>query len=318
MPINNPTATIFSVAPDSSLNGATVQQVTAIPLTLATGYVYSIVVTAQVGPKTYLFAYGRGLAAADVFECSAVAPFLVQTTIKLPIGMAKDMLNVFTLGNQTYLSVYAAEKGIFQIYAVNADLSLSRPYEFYRNHELALTQDFSTLAFFTQFGQVVALGYREDTGYVAAYTVSIVATSTDGILPLLMTPVWSHAWAPGWTRFAFFQFGGEQFFLKTNVKKLNVNIDHVLDTLSAGTAEVGTLLQKQLPDALKLTNVAPLLLNAVDPWFVTYIESNGDATLNRIHSDCLGWTQGASFTAPTIRATVTPVVVGGKTFLIFI
>jgi hypothetical protein len=125
-------------------------------------------------------------------------------------------------------------------------------------------------------------------------------------------------WAPGWTRFSFFQLGGEPFFLKTNVKKLNVNIDHVLDTLSAGTAEVGTLLQNQLPDALKLTNVEPLLLNAADPWFVTYIASTGIATLNRIHADCLGWTKGAGFKAPTGCATLSTVVVNGKTLLIFI
>jgi hypothetical protein len=307
-------ATVFSVTPDASLNSATVQQTGAISLDTK----YSVLMTAQVGPKTYLFAYSPSLAAADVFECSAVAPFLTPAKTKLAIGEAKDMLNVFTLGNQTYLSVYTAKNGVFQIYAVNADLSLSKSYEFYRNHELALSQNFSTLAFFTQFGQIVALGYRQDTGYVATYTVATVATSTGGVPPLLMAPVWSHMWAPGWTRFAFFQLGGEPFFLKTNVKKLNVNIDHVLDTLSAGTTEVGTLLQNQLPDALKLTNVALLLLNAADPWFVTYIASTGAATLNRIHSDCLGWTQGASFKAPTGSATVTPVVVGGKTFLIFI
>ena len=120
------------------------------------------------------------------------------------------------------------------------------------------------------------------------------------------------------TRFAFFLLGGEPFFLKTNTKKLNVNIDHVLDTLASGTTEVGTLLQNQLPDALKITNVEPLLLGNADPWFVTYISPTGAATLNRIHADCLGWTQGASFKAPNGSTTVTPLTAGGQTLLVFI
>jgi hypothetical protein len=306
-------ATVFSAALGASLSAANVKQLGVAELAGE----YSIVAPLLVNNSPYLIAYNPAAATADVYEVTASAPYLSLSKTKLAIGKVKDKLNVFTLGNLPYLSVYTAKNGVFQVYSVGRDLSLSKPYEFYRNHELALSQNFSTLKFFVQFGQVIALGYRDD-GYVATYTASIVNTSPAGYPPLLLTPVWSHMWAPGWTRFAFFSLGGELFFLKTNTKKLNVNIDHVLDTLSSGTTEVGTLLQNQLPDALKITNVEPLLMGNSDPWFVTYISSTGAATLNRIHSDCLGWTQGASFKAPTGGTTVTPLLAGGQTLLVFI
>ena len=310
---SKPTATVFSVALGSSLTDANVTQLGSA--TLAADY--SVIEHLTVNNNTYLIAYDPSSANADVYQVTATAPYLSLSKTRLAIGQAKDKLNVFTLGNLPYLSVYTAKNGVFQVYAVGSDLSLSKPYEFYRNHELALSQNFSTLKFFLQFGQVVALGYRDD-GYVGMYTASIVSTSPAGLPPLLMIPVWAHMWAPGWTRFAFFQLGGEPFFLKTNTKKLNVNIDHVLDTLASGTAEVGTLLQDQLPDALKITNVEPLLLGNADPWFVTYISSTGAATLNRIHADCLGWTQGASFKSAAGSTTVTPVLAGEQTLLVFI
>jgi hypothetical protein len=112
-------------------------------------------------------------------------------------------------------------------------------------------------------------------------------------------------WAQGWTRFAFFQFGGENFFLKTNTWKPNVNIDHVLDDLAAGTAEVGSYLT--LANAQRLDIVQPFSLGHGDPYFVSYMRSNGQLTLNRFHSDCLGWTTVASLTSKVGAAHVVPV-----------
>jgi hypothetical protein len=167
---------------------------------------------------------------------------------------------------------------------------------------------------------MVVLGYSMKTGYVAIYTASVTPVSaTPGTPPLLMLPVWAHPWAPGWTRFAFFQFGGENFFLKTNVAdpaKLNVNIDHIFDTLSAGTVEVGSHLP--LADALDLSNVEPFTLGDGDPYFVAYISKSGSATLSRFHSDGLGWTPVAKFNAQAGAGVVTPVATAdGKLFLVF-
>jgi hypothetical protein len=307
-------AEILAVAPCEKVDKLITEQVGKPALRAK----HTSITPVSVNGQIYLFAYNRAQNYFDVYEFTPAAPWLTAVKAKPAIGKAKDIINAFTLGNLPYICVYTAKNGVFEIYSVANDLSFSQPYKFYRNHELAVSQHFTTLKPFTQFGQIAFLGYRGDTGYVAMYTVGMAATSpAPDVPPLLMLPVWSHPWAPGWTRFAFFQFGGEPFFLKTNTKVLNVNIDHILDTMAAGTAEVGTLLQAQLPDALRITHVEPFALGNGEPYFVTYISSSGAATLNRIHSDCLGWTQVAKFNAPDKSAVIAPVAVGNKVFLIF-
>jgi hypothetical protein len=281
---------------------------------------YSSLTPTMVAGQSYLLGYNPAQDCLDVYQFQPSAPWLTPAAAKPVIGEGKDIVNAFTLGNQPYVSVYTAENGVFEVYCIDSGLSLSKPYVFYRNHELAVSKGFTTVKAFTQLAQVVILGYNMKTGYVAMYTASITPVSAaPGTPPLLMLPVWAHPWAPGWTRFAFFQFGGENFFLKTNVAdptKLNVNIDHILDTLSAGTVEVGSHLP--LADALDLSNVEPFTLGDGDPYFVAYISKSGSATLNRFHSDCLGWTPVAEFNAQAGAAVVTPVTTAdGKLFLVF-
>lgn len=153
--------------------------------------------------------------------------------------------------------------------------------------------------------------------------IGITPTSpAPGQIPLVMLPIWSHPWAPGWTRFAFFQFGGENFFLKTNIgnpkntKVKNVNIDHVLDNISTGTVEVVAM---SLPDYNNLTNVEPFTMGSGDPYFVTYLSKSGAVTLNRFHGDCLGWSQVASLNAPAAATLVVPIATsGGQRFFLFV
>jgi hypothetical protein len=280
---------------------------------------YASLTPLTVAGETYLLGYHPDAATFDVYGFDGKHGGLKPVKAKPHVGKAQDIVNVFTRGNQPYVCMYAAKKGIFETYAVGDDLTFSpKPYRFYRNHELAVSHGFTTLKPFTQYGQVAGfLGYREDTGYVAIYTVSVAVASAPGVPPLLMLPVWAHPWAAGWTRFAFFSLGGVPFFLKTNVKALNVNIDHVLDTLPNGTAEIGTELQDQLPDALKLTNVEPFTLAHGEPYFVTYLAGTGAATLNRFHADCLGWSKLAEFKAPAHAKVVTPVQAGDQAYLIF-
>jgi hypothetical protein len=308
------TAVVFGVTPGNKTDTLVVKELGKAPLSGS----YTSLVALPVNDQVHLLAYGPAQDHLDIYAFTPAKPWLKSVAGKPNIGKGKDIINAFTLGNLPYVSAYTAKNGMFETYSIATDLTISKPYQFYRNHELAISHGFSTVKFFTQFGQMAFLGYRADTGYVAMYTLNVTVSSpAPGAPPLLMLPVWSHPWAPGWMRFAFFQFGGEPFFLKTNVKILNVNIDHVLDTLSAGTAEVGTLLQAQLPDALKITNVEPFTLANGEPYFVTYMSGTGAATLNRIHADCLGWTEVARFEAPKNSSVVTPVSVGGQLFLIF-
>ncbi len=120
---------------------------------------------------------------------------------------------------------------------------------------------------------------------------------------LLANPVWDHRWATGWTRFAFFSLGGEVFFLKTNTKYPKVNIDHVLDNPTDGTAEVAT--EMDLTDAQDLTVVQPLALDNGHPYFVAY-RPDGLSVLYRIHSDCRGWTSVGTTTTPANASAIVP------------
>lgn len=265
--------------------------------------------------QTYLLGFKPAAGELDVYEFKAAAPWVKVAPTKLKVEPDKDILNAFTLGNRPYLSTYTAKNGISDIYALGDDLSLSPPLRYFRNREPAISKNFTTVKFFTNFGKVVMLGYDSASGQLGAYTLGVIASSPGGIPPLAMTPEWSHQWAAGWTRFAFFQFGGSNFFLKTNTAKPNVNIDHLHAVLSAGTVEVGTRLA--LRDAQTLSQVEPFVLDHGDPYFVTYLKTTGQVTLNRFWSDCLGWTTVAKLIAPANAGVVAPITLAdGKVFLL--
>lgn len=297
---------ILSIRSTSAKNTLTVSAAASVTLSQS----YSTLLPVRVGARVYVIAYSKSVAACDVYLFAPGAEWLKPSGIQMIVGVGKDILNAFTLGNAPYLCTYTAQDGVFTTYGVRDDLSLSKPYVFYRSHELAISKGFSTIKFFTQLGQVVFLGYNQTNGYVATYTASVTPVSPiPGELPLVMLPIWSHPWAPGWVRFAFFQFGGENFFLKTNIgnpKNINVNIDHVMDVLTAGTAEVGT--QLNLVKAADLTHIEPLTLDG-DPYFAAYLSGTGELTLYRFHSDCRGWTAVASYNAPAGASVMTPIAV---------
>jgi hypothetical protein len=108
--------------------------------------------------------------------------------------------------------------------------------------------------------------------------------------------------------------GGGAFFLKTNVKWPNVNIDHILDDPSQGTVEMGTHLR--LDDAPNLNMVRPFYLDDVEPYFVTYM-NDGSTTVNRFHSDCKGWTNVARCQTVAGATHLVPIQ-EGKRFLLFV
>ena len=281
-------------------------------------YVSLTPLTAQ--GSRYLLGFDPNADAIDVYSFSASAPFLKKVASKMNTAKGRNILNVFYLGTVPYLVMYTAKNGVFEVYVINDDLSLSaKPYKFFRNHELALSQGFTTVKPFVRQGQVAFLGYRDDTGYVALYTAAVIpAVAADATkAPILMLPVWAHQWAKGWTRFALFQFGGANFFLKTNTWKPNVNIDHIQDQLSAGTVEVASLVGAEattgqlqdLKDAQSLTTCAPFTFGGGDPYFATYLAKTGEITLNRFRGDCLGWTTVASLNGKQGGKLLTPVSV---------
>lgn len=305
------TATLYQVETADQANSL---KVTEIARPVGDWNQYASLSTATVGNRVYLLGFKAATGVLDVYEFTVAAPW-AKVTGAIQVGAEKDIVNTFTLGNHAHIAVYKAKNGIFEIYALGDDLSLSAPLQYYRNHEPAITKNFTTVKFFTNFGQVVMLGYDTASGYVASYTLGMIATSPSGVPPIAVTPAWSHMWAPGWTRFAFFQFGGANFFLKTNTAKPNVNIDHMNDVLNMGTVEVGSKLN--LPDAQTLNNVEPFLLGAGDPYFVTYSKATGQVVLYRFRSDCMGWIAVGKVTSQINAGLVTPVTVpDGKVFLL--
>jgi hypothetical protein len=289
---------------------------------------YASLTPVTVKGATYLLGFNSASEALDVYALSAKSPYLTVAKPKPKIGKGRDILNLFVLGGAPYLVMYTAKNGVFEVYAIADDFSLSPvPYKFFRNHELAVSKGFTTVKCFVCQGQVAFLGYDNKSGYVGLYSASAIPASAADKKkpPVQMGPVWAHVWAQGWNRFAFFQFGGATFFLKTNTWKPNVNIDHVSDALAQGTVEVGSLVGAEgstgqlqdLKDAQKLTHCEPFVLGH-DPYFVAYISSSGAMTLNRFHGDCLGWTTEASLKAQARGTAVAPVAKSAESVLLIV
>jgi hypothetical protein len=264
------------------------------------------------GGQTYLIGYNRRRSALDAYQIIEGPPWITRAMSHPKVGSGFDSIEPFVIGNRPHLACYTSESGLFKLFSFGDGLSVSEPYEYYRTREPAPTVGFTTVKSFTCFGQVLLLGYDIDDGRVAMYKVSVTATSPPAIPPLRISHVWAHQWSKGWTRFAFFQFGGETFFLKTNVVHQNVNIDHVLDDLS-GTAEVGTHLD--LWHAKQLHTVQPFSMENGDPYFVTY-ERTGEITLNRFHGNCLGWSRAGTYKSIEGATHVVPTRAKGRLLLL--
>jgi hypothetical protein len=265
-----------------------------------------------VGDRAHLLAYDKTRGGLDVFQLLDSTPWLSKLSLTSKIDSGFDVIEPFVIGNQHHLMCYDSKAGAFEFLGLTDEFSLSKPYRYFRDREPSATLGFTTLKAFVAFGQLGILGYNFDDGHVVMFRLSVRTTSPTGVPPLSLNPVWSHYWAKGWTRFAFFQFGGENFFLKTNVLKPNVNIDHVLDDLS-GTVPVGSHLNLEAAERLGI--VRSLDLSDEGPHFITY-QKTGETTLNRIRSDCLGWTTVASFKSKENAAHVVPLKVGGKAMML--
>ena len=213
----------------------------------------------------------------------------------LQIEQNADLINTFTLGNNAYVLSYTRASGTFQVRQLFDTLSLGKALPFRRTHEPGVTAGFTTIGVFDQGNRVAFMGYDHESGRVAIFDAATTARGQDGGPPIAIQGAWSHMWATGWTRFAFFALGDETFFLKTNDIWHNVNIDHINRNHELGTNEVAT--RMTLVDAYDISLVAPLTLGHGDPYFVAY-KPDGRAVVYRIHGDCTGWTAVAEFIAP--------------------
>jgi hypothetical protein len=305
---------IYSIKPTA--NGVAVDRVWAQGASgIAAGY--TALATVPVGATTALFAYNKATQSAEVYTLDGSAPWARLASARPELsGPAWDNLTSFVLGNEPYLMAYEREHGTFGFFHVARDLALSAPYSFSAPRNTP-TQGFSTVAVYSSLGQTTFTGYSFDTGTVANFNLSVIASSRDGVPPLLAQNVWYHQWAKGWTRFAFFQLGGANFFFKINTAKLNVNIDHMQDNPALGSVEVGSYLQEQLPDALAITSTAHVPWSNGEPHLLSYIASSGATAVYRIHADCQGWTKLHTGTTEKHAAQVIPYRIGGASYALF-
>jgi hypothetical protein len=312
----SPTPTLYSIAP-SDAAGLTVTQVwqQAADGPLPAGATHIRPMDAD-GSSYLVCASGSG--GASAVRVDSGDPFVEAAQSSLNLGGPWDAIEPFVLGNAPYLMTYGKESGEISVYPVGPGLTTATPYQFFRKRPPGITSGFDMLTPVVVLGSVYLLGYAYKTGDVRAYSLSVTATnppSVPGTPPLVAQPVWDHQWAPNWTRFAFFQFGGEVFFFKINDGKLNVNIDHLQDTPALGTVEVGSLLQGQLPDALEIDQMRAFYLGG-DPYLLAY-KTSGATDLYRVRGDCQGWTKQASLTTVEGATQIVPYSVGQQTFALF-
>lgn len=277
---------------------------------------YSSMAVLEVVGRQVLLGYDKEKQSCDTYELSASGPWVtpVPNNLKLHSKTGWDIIEPFVIGDQPHLCCYRKEDGEFALYPVNDDLTVHYPL-YFRHPRHPLTPNLTMVKPREALGQVFITGYDTVHGFVNNWTVSVTATSDGKHPPLAMEVVWAHQWAKGWTRFAWFTWGGQNFFLKTNTWKPNVNIDHMSSVLSQGSSEVGSHLD--LKDAQTLDIVHPFYVGKGDPYFLTYIASSGATTLNRVHGDCMGWTTVADETTATGASHIVPWRTGEKNFLVY-
>jgi len=277
---------------------------------------YTAMTGITVGNVPYLCAYNATSGGTDLYAISETTPLLTLVDSRIDLSDGPwEKLTTFILGNVTYLLTYRAKDGMFGFYSLSADLTASPPYLFYFARNTP-TVGFTDIAAISSLGQQYVLGYNFADGTVATFSVSVVNQSTGGVPPLNAINLWFHHWAKNWTKFAFFQMGGANFFFKINTGKLNVNIDHLNDNPALGTVEVGSWLQGLMPDALRVTHTAIVPWAGGDPYLMTYLGDSGLTTLLRIHANCQGWTTVATVTGTTEATLAVAFAVGDHPFIL--
>jgi hypothetical protein len=276
---------------------------------------YTNLIALEVEKKSYLVGYRADRDNAEAFEIGPDASPFTKVPAGLSLGSGWDAISPFVLGNRPYLMCYRRQTGGFGFFELHDDFSVSKPYHWGHPRDPGLSVGFTTVKPIVCLGLVYFLGYNFDNGNVVLYSLSVTSTSAAiNVPPLTAHHLWQRSWAQGWTRFAFFRLGGENFFLKTNTWRPNVNIDHIQDNPVDGTAEVAT--EMDLQDSQSLDICEAFTLGHGEPYFAAYKKS-GETVLYQFHADCQGWTPVAS--GPTVEnaSHIVPIIFAGRTNLLF-
>jgi len=252
------------------------------------------------------------------YKLTSSPPFVTPITSNFRLLNPCDILKPFVIGGQQHLIAYRAQQGELSFHRVNPNLTLSKPYQYHRLRSPGLTTGWTLLQPLTYMNMVYYVTYDIKSGAVEMFNVHVTATSEEDVPPLQTLNVWSWTWAHGWTHFAFFEFGGENFFFKINVDTPNVNIDHLNLDPNLRSNEVCTQQGKQLPEnqdpGLMVRSFS--MLNG-SPYLMAYLPAEGKTTCFRVNSDCRGWTQVAQAKTVADSSDIVTYRIGDRSFALF-
>ena len=253
------------------------------------------------------------------YTLSATAPYVTPVTSNFDLGGPCDVLKPMVIGGVQHVVAYRAKSGKLSFHRVNADMTLSKPYVYYRLRSPGYTADWTMMETITYLNMVYYVSYDAKSGAVELFNVNVTATGDGETPPLQSLNVWSWQWAHDWTHFAFFQLGGENFFFKINIgPSPNVNIDHLCLDPNLRSNEVCTLMNKQMPNNQDPTLIVrALILDDGAPYLVNYLPAAGATIFYRVHADCQGWSNAASLTTVASASDIVTWRIGGQSFALF-
>ena len=238
----------------------------------------------------------------DIYENTTSSDdfFSLQASSKLDETI--DFLEAFTIAGNIYFIGYATDSAYIHFYALQADFSLNLVYSGYIGSGYTMIKPLSYR------NSIFFLAYNHTNGAVSKY--QIMSTSTH---PVYINETWSDTWAQQWHRFAFFQFGGENFFIKANTSHKKVNIDHLMDDLVEGSHPV---LNESAPtymlDAITAVSFQDQHGNA----FIVVAQKSGELSINEIFPSCMGWKEQFSSNELTSINAVLPLNIDNDQYLL--
>lgn len=274
-------------------------------------------------PASLLEALGQGIATSAVLSRDSVdySLFYVAASKKLlmfshdpqalltPVAAvsvpeALDYLDVFYLGGAPYIATYAKASSYLNLYRLNADNSLTPV------HNQYVGSGFTMMHVLPYRDTTCVVLYNGTTGDCVKYQLAV--PPYDG---LSLTQVWSDVWAKTWGHFTFFEFGGENFFLKINQQHEKVNIDHFMDDPDEGSHPV---LSKDADNSLLSSSVLAGFQGPEGQAYFLNYQYNGSLSLNSIYPNCLGWWPLASQTVSTGGTVLHPFTTAAANYLLIL
>ena len=237
----------------------------------------------------------------DIYENTATKGSYFVAKNNTKVTDAIDCLEAFTLGGNVYFSAYSTDSGNIEFYALQTDFSLTPAYA-----GGGINSGYTVVKPLQYRGAVFFLAYNSAKGAVSKYQITEIKST------ISISQTWSDRWAEQWMRFAFFQFGGENFFIKTNMHYKKVNIDHLMDDLNEGSHPVlDEIAPSYMKEAIDVKTFSDKYGNA----FFAVAQSDGDISVNQVHPNCLGWTEQCS-TSLTAASSMLPYQVADAQYLL--